>query len=143
MKGENDFSPEDFDKTNPFRVPDDYFDKLPISVMNRLPRKQSRAGWVASPVFRTSLGLAAFLIMVVVGFLIFRNPAAGPDLILASGSEPDIAEYLLTQEVSSQDLIEALAQSDVQFDELPPMELPADTGLLPDETDVDSIEDFL
>ncbi len=142
MKEENDFSPEDFDKTNPFRVPDDYFGKLPMAVMNRLPRKHSRTGWVASPVFRTSLGLAAMLI-VVLGFLVFRTPAAGPDLVLANGSEPVIAEYLLTENVSSHDLIEALAQSGVQAEELPRMELPADSGLLPDEVDDYYVEDFL
>ncbi len=117
-----DFKLKDIPKANLYRVPDDYFQKLPLTIMNRVAAPQSASGniwWSSiSAVYRT--GLAGFLLTVSFIAAFYFSPVQPGSYFdatgeLASINQQEALEYVLGQDtIETGDLAELqLADKDV------------------------------
>ncbi len=118
-----DFKLEDLPKSNLYRVPDAYFDKLPRVVMNRvaLPNQTPANFWWSKIIYTYRTGLASMLLLMgfVAAFLFsstqFGSQNLNFDPELANINQQEALEYVLVQDnIDNADLVELnLADDDV------------------------------
>jgi len=105
-------------RVNSFKVEDNYFEELPMVVMDRIHARKQRRGidwsWLLQP--KWSVAMAVCMIAVIFGsFLLVRNintdkpmPVAQVQQLLA---EP-LSDESVIENVSTDDLVEALANAE-------------------------------
>ena len=107
---------EDLPKKNIYQVPENYFEKLPGRVMQRVTQdsvsKNPFYAFWNLPYLRPALASVMIVICLAVLFLFNRNQAPESSELLASISDKDAMEYLIRMEkLESQDL-SLLSQSE-------------------------------
>lgn len=97
---------ENIPKTNIFKVPDGYFEKLPLEIQDRVEKNNPVRA--SRPYFRYALQYAipVFLIAIV-SFFIFR-PSATPTVesMLSSVSTDELVAYLAESNLTTDELLE-------------------------------------
>lgn len=91
----------DIPKRNPYQVPEGYFDRLPMRVMERTAaREQERFGWLPNlwQPLRLALAPLVLLLLVFVGVYYYSTPTEQDKLHLNLAAVPDteIMNYLST-----------------------------------------------
>lgn len=100
---------EDIPKNHPFKVPEDYFDRLPGVIQSRIAEgteiKESK------PYFRYAMQYALpVLVLAVAALFYFRpEPIEDADSLLASISTEELVAYLEQSDMTTDELIEAMA----------------------------------
>ena len=99
---------EDISKNHPFKVPEDYFDRLPGIIQARIaeksPVKEPR------PYFRYAIQYALPVVILAIVAVIYLVPSAPKDVetMLASVSTEELAAYLEESEITTEELLEEM-----------------------------------
>lgn len=96
-----DFKLSDIPKRNPYQVPEGYFDRLPMRVMERTAaREQEQASWLPNlwQPLRLAVAPLLLLLLVFVGVYFYSMPEEPEQQIvnLATVSDSEIVDYLST-----------------------------------------------
>ena len=120
-----DFNLDDFPKKQPYHVPEDYFDKLPNRIMQRVTA-EPKSGWSWLPTFSAPLRVAlasVVLLLAFVGVFFLNQDVASTQEPnhLAQVSDQEIMDYLLTSErLETADLTElSLTGQDLTYHFIP------------------------
>lgn len=132
-------NPFDFDqeKKHPFNVPENYFQKLPLKINERLLRKKSTFGFFSGGVKWAFAGVIALL---MISFFIFRNngtDSSGMSEYLAEVSDDTIVDYLENESISTEEIIAMSDLSDIYNENLLP------ETIEPEEVEFYELEDAL
>ena len=109
---------DDMDKKIDFKVPDGYFENLPLKIQQRIEIEKKEAKTFTLPTWSYALAASALLIM---GFVIlFQNPSPSAEKLLAEVSEEALIAYLDDIEIDEYDLVSALPDhaEDLPFNEI-------------------------
>ncbi|RDC64172.1 hypothetical protein [Adhaeribacter pallidiroseus] len=119
------FDLDDIPKAKLYRVPDDYFQKLPQVVMNRVaaPPQAPVSSWWSKLAYSYRAGLTSILLIIsfIAAFQFSPLPVA-PDLKLTPGlaniNQQEALEYVLVQDnIDNADLAElSITDTDVSAD---------------------------
>lgn len=119
---------EDLPKKNVFKAPEGYFDKLPGILQSRIAEKETKPSREAS--FGWVLRYALPLLVVGIALvLIFRQPDANPEELLATVSAEELTAYLVESDLSTEELLDFVVLDEYDIDALNDYQL---------DTDVDS-----
>ncbi|QNF33595.1 hypothetical protein HUW51_13010 [Adhaeribacter swui] len=117
------FNLEDIPKANLYRVPDDYFQKLPQVVMNRVagPQQTPANSWWSGISYAYRTSVASFLILVSFVAAFYFSPGLNQEnssARLSGINQQEALEYFLTQDnINSSELADLnLADTDVSAD---------------------------
>jgi hypothetical protein len=108
---------EDIPKTNIFKVPEGYFEKLPHMIQAKVVKQESN--WTIF--FQYSLKFALPILIVTLGAVWFMSDRGGPgstEQTLASISTVDLEEYIHESEMHTEDLLESIDFSKINADSL-------------------------
>jgi hypothetical protein len=98
---------EDIPKSDVFKVPEGYFDRLPGVIQARVADVPREAVW--APWLRYGLRFALPVAALVVAAVFYRNaPGASPEELLASVNSTDLVVYLGETDITSDDLLEKI-----------------------------------
>lgn len=101
------FKLDELKRENIFRTPDGYFDQLPAQIQARIKKREA---YGFRPVLVTSLKFA--LPIIILAVVIFQLDLFAPQV----SSEPD--PLALLNEVSTQDLVAYLGETDITAEEI-------------------------
>jgi hypothetical protein len=135
---------EDIEKKDIFKVPDGYFESLPSIIQSRVAEK--REAWNPALVLGLRYALPVLVLSLSLLWFFKAEPEASPEKLIASVSSEDIAEYLNSMDITSDDFLESLDYSQINADSLDLYELDiplndADMNDLLLEFDTESITD--
>lgn len=99
---------EEIPKNHPFKVSDDYFDRLPGRIQSRI--EQEVGVKESKPYFRYALQYALPIALVVIAAVFYLKPATPQDAdsLLASVETADLVAYLEESEMTTDELIESV-----------------------------------
>ncbi|MEM6524844.1 MAG: hypothetical protein AAF693_13660 [Bacteroidota bacterium] len=109
---------DDIDKKNIYKVPNDYFDKLPGIIQARAIEENKKKGFVWS-VSATKYAVPALLVVILSGYYAFFNSEAQPQTaseILAEIETDDLVEYLAFSEMSTDEILESVELDEIDFE---------------------------
>ena len=108
---------EEIKKSNIHKVPEGYFEDLPLRVMSRVEKQKPKTWLENVPVFIRWSALALPAILLIVFFNVFNktNNLTGEE-ILASIETDDLIAYLESSEISTDDLIDYSEINDVEIE---------------------------
>ncbi|HEY3403214.1 MAG TPA: hypothetical protein VGK59_07495 [Ohtaekwangia sp.] len=109
---------EDIPKKEIFKVPDDYFDKLPGVIQSRIAADKDRH---AIPVFRTVLqyGIPSLAVVVIAVILFFKpEPADSAESILTSIETQDLVAYLDETDISTDELLDEVTLDQLDAEQI-------------------------
>lgn len=115
MKAPYDFNDPNRKKDTPFKVPDNYFEKLPRNIMDRAHQKSGTYFFWNR--YKIRLAVAAILIGLIAIFFPGKNsnqPQNTND-ILVNVSDEAIQEYLLAENIAYEEILASTANEDVLF----------------------------
>ena len=109
---------DDMDKKIDFKVPDGYFENLPLKIQQRIEIEKKEAKTFTLPTWSYALAASALLIMAFV--ILFQNPSPSAEKLLAEVSEEALIAYLDDIEIDEYDLVSALPDhaEDLPFNEI-------------------------
>jgi hypothetical protein len=99
---------EDIPKNHPFKVPEDYFDKLSGVIQSRIAEQTGAKE--AKPYFRYTLQYALPVIILAVVAIVYLVPGKSQDVdtLLASVSTEELVAYLEDSELTTDDLLDEM-----------------------------------
>jgi len=105
---------EEIDRDNIFKVPESYFDELPVRIQSKISSRKRKflpdLNW--SVVLKVSISLAAILFFVLyLGPQKTQNELSEPENLLAQVSADDVIAYLELEDIWTNDII---AQIDIR-----------------------------
>lgn len=109
---------EDIPKNNIFEAPEGYFDKLPGVIQSRIAAEnQTRGIGIYGLALKVALPVLAIGLAV---FLIFRenDPQGTPEDLLASVSTEQLSDYLITTDMSTDELLDNLDINELDINSL-------------------------
>jgi len=88
------FKLDDIDKKRqPYEVPPNYFEDLPMKIQQRIETSQkTRWNWIFSPTFRLAASITAVLVVVLSITLFYQNDTA--EDLLSSVTEDELIAYI-------------------------------------------------
>ncbi len=97
---------EDIPKNHPFKVPEDYFDRLPAIIQSRIAEKSGVKE--TTPYFRYALQYALPVILIAIAAVFYLRPTVQPgaDSLLAAVSTDELVAYLEQSEMTTDELLE-------------------------------------
>ena len=100
----------------PFKVPENYFEDLPLRIQDRLESTAERKSTSFYPAFRSRMAIAAMFIgLLAVGYGGFRIlSGSGADLFLSADEKIEAIEYF-GYDLDDELLIAAILDSDIEF----------------------------
>ena len=116
---------DDIHKKNVFQTPDDYFEKLPQQIMQKVENKKSAPSFVTvfQQNFKYIAAACAFLLVLTVGFWSSQTQTIEPvelsdasKAILDEISEDEMQEYLLLIDYSDDDMFTMVDAQDIDFE---------------------------
>lgn len=132
-------NPFDFDKEkkHPFKVPENYFQKLPLEINERLPQKKPGFSFFPGGAKWAFAGVLALFIISF--FVIQNNKSDSLDMqhYLAEVSDDAIQSYLENEYIPTEELIAMAGFSDIYHESLLP------ETVEPEEIELYEIEDAL
>jgi len=98
---------EDIPKNHPFKVPDDYFDRLPGIIQSRIAAESGVRE--SKPYFRYALQYALPVILIAIAAVFYLKPSTqqNADSLLSSVSTDELVAYLEESEMTTDELIES------------------------------------
>ncbi len=137
-----------------FEVPENYFDRLPSKIQDRIQYKiqqeKSQAVWYQVFTTKASLRIATSLCAVVFAFFVGtkfynsqNNSNTATEMQTLSGvSEQAIHDYLLQTSIATDEIVQVCEtqNADLSIDGLP---LDISQELLEEELNIDNIDDYL
>jgi hypothetical protein len=98
---------ENISKNHPFKVPDDYFDRLPGRIQSRIEQKVGVKE--PKPYLRYALQYALPVALIAIAAVFYLKPTAPQDAnsLLASVETDDLVAYLEESEITTDELIES------------------------------------
>ena len=116
---------EDIPKKSIFEVPEGYFEKLPGVIQSRVseinPGRERTSYLIFS--FRYALGAIVLVAASIFTYQYYNTPPTDVESILASVDSQDLVEYLDSDEVSIEEILENIDTNEINPDELRTMEL--------------------
>lgn len=103
------FKLEELNKKDVFSVPDDYFDKLPTIIQTRAVESTKKRN-VYSPIGVMRLALPALLIIFISGYVGYKY--------LYNPTQPDSRIEAMLTDVSTEEMVSYLKETDITSDEL-------------------------
>lgn len=95
-------------KSQPFTVPDGYFEDLPMKIQSRISEEKKEA-WIKLPAMK--LAFAAVAMLAIVMTTVFVNQSVTPDDLLADIPEADLLAYIDLLQVDEGDILAAFEGS--------------------------------
>lgn len=133
---------EQLSRQNIHRVPDGYFDDLPMRIQSRIADENQKPvrTWQGSLIWQLS---AAAVVLIIGAYFVFRMDSTNPnpEEMLASVSNEEIIQYLEQEDISTLDmstlvdLDELITEQDLYLDPLSSTDL--------SDTDLESVYDDL
>lgn len=130
---------EDIEKKNIYKVPDKYFDQLPMRIQARTAEKKPSTGFTFRWNFALKVATPAFALILIL--ILFGIPGSkeslSADEILAQVSTEDVIAYLEISDITTDEIIEVLDLSDLElnFEDDDPLNLELE------DADLDAIMD--
>lgn len=129
--------PEEMEKRNIFEVPDGYFEDLPMIIQSRVAGKKA---WWQTPVLMGALKYAVpALVILVIAFFAIRQPESAdlkrPEALIAEVSTEDLIDFLEDSDITTEEILSNLNLREIEFDLKP-----EGGGIL--ELDSDDLEEF-
>jgi hypothetical protein len=100
---------EDIPKKQSFKVPDGYFDDLPMRIQARIQEAEKKPSWSWMPVPSFALKLALPMILVgIVSVVLWNNLSSTKDPFAKLDSVPteQLLAYLESDEITTEEIIE-------------------------------------
>jgi len=110
---------EDIPKAQPFKVPDHYFEDLPMRIQARIQKPEQKSVWAGE--WGLALKLAIPVLVIGIGAIIFwPDGKAGSDPMANLDSVPtsELLAYLESDEISTEDIIENGTFTDASLENL-------------------------
>jgi len=108
---------EDIKKENIYKVPERYFDELPMRIQNRISGKsESAPSMVFNWTMAVKIAVPAFVLAIAVSFgILFQsnNTTQDAETLLAQVSTEDMIAYLQETDISVDEIL-----NEIQFDEI-------------------------
>lgn len=124
---------EDIQKKNIYKVPDDYFDKLPGIIQSKVQKeKPEYTPWwqvLRRPAFAYAIPAVVVILTAAYVFLIQPDNTLQQEDILASVSTEDLIAYVEMSDMTTDEILEEIDIESVNMDDL----LMEDTQLITDE----------
>ncbi|MEP5611540.1 MAG: hypothetical protein ABJP45_04790 [Cyclobacteriaceae bacterium] len=96
---------DDIDKkSQPFSVPDGYFEDLPMKIQSRIS-EEKKSSWVKMPAVRLAFAVAAMLTVVM--SIVFVNQSVTPEDLLADIPEEELLAYIDMLQIDENDILAA------------------------------------
>jgi hypothetical protein len=98
---------EDIPKTQPFKVPDHYFEDLPMRIQARIQKPERKSVWAGE--WGLALKLAIPVLVIGIGAVVFwpkLNSANDPIAGLESVSTQELLVYLESDEITTEEILE-------------------------------------
>lgn len=113
---------DDLNKKNVFKVPEGYFDDLPMKIQSRIQKEDQKRGTVWDAYFLPSLKytLPILILAIMASIFLLRNNSMdmSPDSILAEVETSEIIAYLEYTDISTEELIEGIQWQEDDFESL-------------------------
>ena len=106
MKTEDNFEQDlkGFNKENPFRVPDGYFDRFPLKMSERIAEQKKQSRFHFQSLFKPVPVFATAAVLVAVGVIAFN--------LLSSSNEP-LTQEEISNYVYQEDIIDEFTDDDI------------------------------
>ena len=106
---------DDINKKNIHKVPDKFFDELPMQIQSRIAESSSSKSWVIT--YGLRFALPAILLLIVTVYLITK-PAVNdhPEQLLAEVSTEELIAYLDESDITTEELVDHLQLSGIEFE---------------------------
>ena len=95
-------------KSQPFAVPDGYFEDLPMKIQSRIS-EEKKESWIKMPVLKLAFAAAAMLAIITT--TVFLNQNVTPDDLLADIPEEDLLAYIDLLQIEEGDILAAFEGS--------------------------------
>ena len=99
----------DIDKKLDYKVPEGYFEDLPMRIQQRIDQEKATRSTFKLPAW--SFAMAASIVLIVTFFFIFNGSENTAESLLAEISEEDLIAYLGELELDSYDLASAFPET--------------------------------
>lgn len=132
---------DDLNRDNIFKTPDNYFESFPDRLKDRLEQEEtSHNTRVRMHVFyKYAAAASVAIILTIVSLNLFTDRSLSPEEMLADVSSQDLIEYLVSSDLSEDELLD---QMDLSLIDYEGMEF--DNYLLPPETtDEEAIDEMI
>ncbi len=106
---------EDIDKQNIHKVPDKYFEDLPLKIQSRIAEESRPKTWVVTYGLRYALP-AILLLAITVYVIIKPSSTDNPEQLLAQVSTEELITYLESSDITTEELVESLELSDFELE---------------------------
>lgn len=110
----------DFEKKHPFKVPENYFQKLPVAIHERLPQKKPAFEFFPGGI---KWAFSALIAVFIISFFIGKNNVSDSldmDKYLAEVSDDAIQNYLESEYIATEEIIALSDASDIYDESLLP-----------------------
>ena len=108
---------EDIDKNLDYKVPEGYFENLPLQIQQRVEAEKSENKVIRLPSW--SYAVAASIVLMVSFVFMFDNPDPTAETLLADVSEEALIAYLEEIEIDEYDIASALPDGEnLQFEDI-------------------------
>jgi hypothetical protein len=110
--------PEDIKKENIYKVPDGYFEELPMRIQSKI--SEEKQPWFVSfnwkPAVNIAIPVLAVLLMIVYFVTPIQNSSLNAEELLAQVSSEDVIAYLETTDITTDEILEELDFSETYLD---------------------------
>ena len=109
---------DDIDKKIDFKVPDGYFEELPLKIQQRIQEENKEARTFILPSW--SYAMAAAVLLIITFVFLFQDTAPTAESLLAEVPEEALIAYLEEIEIDEYDLASTLPEDteNLEFEEI-------------------------
>jgi hypothetical protein len=114
---------EDIPKDPSFKVPEGYFDELPMRIQARVQENQNRPAWISN--YSVALKFALPIVFIgIISVVLWTNRPAKEDVFTRLDSVPteDLLAYLESDEITTEEIIENASFENTTLNSLYPQE---------------------
>jgi hypothetical protein len=124
---------EDIEKKNIYRVPDRYFDQLPMRIQSRVNAENPVNRFTFSWKFVTKIAVPAFALVLILFYFGINNSNTNlsSEQLLAMVDTEDIIAYLETTDITADEILEEIDLSMLDLDF-------SDEGAMMEDIDMDA-----
>jgi hypothetical protein len=104
---------DDIDKKQSFKVPEGYFEDLPLKIQSKIQKKEIHSN-VLLPSWK--FALAASILVILVTYFIADQKPPSAEMLLAEVSQEDLIAYLDNIDLDIEDLTSTFQESTEELD---------------------------
>jgi len=120
---------DDIDKSNGFKVKDNYFDDLPLKIQKRISQDERKLEW-SNLNLALKLGGAILPIIIISSILFLNSEKESVEDLLSSIPDQELLAYLESYELHLEDLSEFDVYEEVEFEISPFNDMDLDDQVL-------------